>query len=1523
MKNNILNDGCWWDLVWDGKKIDGVKKGLTDEELDSFLLNCTKEYKIEGATFYAKSAQDVTRDALTEATNDLHNARIEVVKTSDDGEIEETERYYVIPDSIGVTRAITELNLNEGNPLVTPMDVNDWKSQKIQEYETGVKLTSPDKKVDLQQFKNDSKLTPKQLVDMEEASWTKLTDLGTNVHSIFEFIFKGESPSNPGLPDSVYSSLVGQVNAFKQSIEQKYPGCQFYPEFGIKSKNLSPDVQAILEANNKSSINGIIDLLVIDAKGNAHLYDYKVSRKSIAQDGFTNEEGWDVTGNITIRDNKLWASTKKLSAAYQTELYKQMLKQYGVNVVDTSILPIKLDLEYNNANNPFEVTGVSGVSVQYRNNEIIKNPGMRNGGARSRKISNMFIAPVTTGVDDVDRIGTAWSSFFPKNSIMAKRESMRSSIEYYKQNDRFVHKLKPGETHYGEPKHEYRVRFPGRSISYCSEQDLDNTLQDFINSQHDFQSSKYLSIATALDSVKSGSDISELTKLSKDEHFMQEEFGRYINPDWTMISDTGANSIGINIFRKGNKFEIVILSSDPLRTKQNLGKGTSLFGKTIADKNVDSRKVLPAMTGNMEMMKAMMYISMHSELFENGKIAEIRAVNTDLGIEMSAYNSDLIYAYNELVKQNPGSGMTNVNPSMFMDDRVSVVENAKERVDGLEYLLEDGASGSINYYTAEWFKNKIDLFKSKYGREMDFRNGYKNTPLWNAYQQLNTGYNLARGFKSHTEADVADYITEKSFELNGLMVSSPQYSKSANIRELGQVIDEFAKEVRLQVHTIGAPIQQKIIKLYDKYGTGAKVFDMFFADRERLILKDPDSGEFDGDPVAKDFLNTFLRTLAQLRHPELKTEEDFEKAKSEEDYFAIPLLEAVTSRQIKNLGLFKTLKNKWKENYTTVQGLFMGEEVEGGMAEYVAGNQELYNKFKYDNMAARDARIDQYGSGLFETDLELVINAALEAFCRSNVSRDYIPIVSAMKMNLEYLDAHGSSEKTKDMANIRKRFDDIVKSKLYGESLVPKQLQPLLKFLNLIKSGFTSMTLALNVRSFLRESLQGIFTGLSRAGVKMYPGINEKWYTEGMTYVIQEAGKNFSGVSLLQQLNAVYGMANQSLNQLAQQRRVNWAHINHWGKDTAFITCTSPDFLHRMSLLVAKMKSDGCFDAYSLDENGVLKYDFKKDKRFEHLVKGDTSHSDYLKEKSLYLSMIDDFNRTGFKKVDGSQLNGENLDELPQAYTRTEAQSIKNYADLLYGHYDEESRSLICNTLFGAVFMQYKTYLTAKLEQWTMHEGIYNIATLEQQFDDNGNPLYVKYYEDEDGTPHKDFLLESEYNNLNDEEKTTCRLYYDYSGMPMQGMLQESWNVYKSLLSMDQEKINEIWSDPTTRAMFKLQLHDMWLMALMSLLVTFIFGSAMDVDKPLDPSKVYSAVKKTGPINNLTYNVITGAMADSQLPNIINAFTDRPPVASALSRFATSTMNVITGDASIAGWATRNIGAIRDFQGLADNLKNQ
>lgn len=168
-----------------------------------------------------------------------------------------------------------------------------------------------------------------------------------------------------------------------------------------------------------------------------------------------------------------------------------------------------------------------------------------------------------------------------------------------------------------------------------------------------------------------------------------------------------------------------------------------------------------------------------------------------------------------------------------------------------------------------------------------------------------------------------------------------------------------------------------------------------------------------------------------------------------------------------------------------------------------------------------------------------------------------------------------------------------------------------------------------------------------------------------------------------------------------------------------------------------------------------------------------------------------------------------------------------------------------------------------------------------------------------------------------------CRLQFDYTRLPLQGMLQETLSVIHKVLTMDTEGLKKIWEDPITRAQFKLQLNDMWVMMFLSLLVTFIFGKSLDVDKPFNSAEVYKEVKKMGPLKNLTYNVLSGALTDSQLQNILGSFTSKPPILSSAQRFISSSANVLTGDISMVNWMTKNFGVIRDFEGIAETMDDK
>jgi hypothetical protein len=169
-------------------------------------------------------------------------------------------------------------------------------------------------------------------------------------------------------------------------------------------------------------------------------------------------------------------------------------------------------------------------------------------------------------------------------------------------------------------------------------------------------------------------------------------------------------------------------------------------------------------------------------------------------------------------------------------------------------------------------------------------------------------------------------------------------------------------------------------------------------------------------------------------------------------------------------------------------------------------------------------------------------------------------------------------------------------------------------------------------------------------------------------------------------------MANADADQLKEEMNITQSGIFSMTSRQLYAFSRAPDMLHRMSILVAKMIHDGCFDAHSV-VNDELIYDFKKDKRFSLLSDPNANKNteEYRKQRGLYTTMLEMFNQEGYNLKDG--------DALPKAYTNREATSIKSFSDLCYGHYDKNTQLLCKNMFLGSFFFQFKTFISAKLEQ--------------------------------------------------------------------------------------------------------------------------------------------------------------------------------------------------------------------------------
>lgn len=92
----------------------------------------------------------------------------------------------------------------------------------------------------------------------------------------------------------------------------------------------------------------------------------------------------------------------------------------------------------------------------------------------------------------------------------------------------------------------------------------------------------------------------------------------------------------------------------------------------------------------------------------------------------------------------------------------------------------------------------------------------------------------------------------------------------------------------------------------------------------------------------------------------------------------------------------------------------------------------------------------------------------------------------------------------------------------------------------------------------------------------------------------------------------------------------------------------------------------------------------------------------------------------------------------------------------------------------------------------------------------------------------------------------------------------------------------------------------MWITMFMLMLVNTIFGNTADVENPaLNPSKVRTAMGNKGPLESLSYNVLAGALQDSQLTNILGSFAQDPPLVSNMQRLIKTTGNMMFGKSNV------------------------
>ena len=1435
---------------------------------------------------------------LDEITNVVKTRKVikKNISSNDEENVDSEDVEYIIENTMGVLDSLTHLKQpgKTSSTLCPAFDEDKIKRKRIENFQA-------------QGWAN-SKTEAEEMFETEKQSWEFYRKAGEEVHGIFQSVISNiqEKPRTI-LSDTLASQVRKQAIDFINSIHSKYgKNAKILSEFSIMSKELDPDVQTMLEHGAKvDAFSGRIDMLVIDEKGNVHIYDFKISRKDPGN--------WNETYNAVI-EKGYWSSAKKISISYQMAFYNAILRQYGITPTSINIVPIHIDIKYNDSHE-LDASEVTGVKI----NQTIENPAGTLSGSFLENA--MYYIPSNPDFKELRKVQEKYQKLIPSKSIDTQVRHFVADVNYYRRKEGFVHYVPKDD----EKSSEYRFYFYKKGIGagkkvYCKdEEDLMRQLGEYVNEINNKNGIELVQLGHKIKDAISGKinwrDIGVDFQANAQKAFIANQFQRYIQNKWYFHQDETANAAGIFVFSKNGRSEIVMMTEKPLLDIIEMRKGRSILGDYYEDFEWDRTRWLAANNGNLKMMQALCYVSENQEYFLANKIGEIRCVNPWHTNEVSALNSLLIDNFRRLNTESKAG--IELNGNCFLDDITALVQSADDRFKMLNlstsFCIIDEARNES--YTQEWLLRKIAGLRNTY-KDLNDSNTYDaKNPAWQVLTYLTKAYMKIQGYQVFNENDPGDWITE-GWKIMGLRTTSGQNSPSANMRMLYKLINQYSTDVRQETLKVIAPVQKAFNDFFEEKGKHKilggefKYFEEWFEKDEKgniaksFLLVDPYDPSVKLSDKSRHALKMFLNSIAYLQHPDMPAEE-MENHRHTLEYRQVPILERRFGRRITK-NPWQAIKSWIKQNKTLYEDVFMDQDSD--KQEWYKNDldqEKLFNRFiKYNDPNIREEVIKEYGVDALETDLERVFNEVAQAYTKASVSKKYLPAINGFKLAIKYAEqAQGNN-----LENTYKAILDSINKKIYGNPIMQKQLQPIYGALSGVRSTFSVMALGLSSKAFAREMLQGVWTTAARAGVQQMSGITLETYTKAFTTILQDAPKNKDLINKFPQLNEIYGMANYSLNDIADQQRINWYGIRNWTEQTLYITSSAPDFQHRLAILVAKMMGDGCYEAsMEIGPDGKLKYNFKKDKRYTAYIDNDFKNPDYVYQKALYLENLRQFNKEGWNLKEG--------DDLPLAYTNRQILQIKQYSDLLYGHYDQESKALINDSFLGSFFMQFRTWAVAGIERWFLAPGIYNGEEPKLQKTEDGEEIWYWYDSEEDGDEIKRNISRKSEVPEEAKKKGLAAPLYQFEGNPMEGIFFSILRFTKALMTWDKEKIQEVWSDPLLRKNFKLGIWDMFVSSMFVLLIRILFGLITDED-------LTKNLTSQNWITQWTYGVLTGSTQDGQIHQILGSmFTDlNPPLVGQLQRFAESTWGVITGDDNIAYAITRNIGAVREFSGFAKQL---
>lgn len=1303
-----------------------------------------------------------------------------------------------------------------------------------------------------------------KLAQDEVNNWDIISQDSKNLHILLsQGIFGGKSGSVTRFQDLV-SSLAKKDSSFNKFIPiaaDLYASVSTGMYKRMRSlhvgSNMVYNMNLIAELNDGlGKISGHVDYLMVDDRGRLHLFNIKSSTE----------------------DSQYWDSAKKEKYKHELALLKQMFASKGIDTrgMTLNLIPVRLNYATND-DGTTNYNVLTNVVPETRSREYtIDERTSRYAFSKYDRIAQHFISSRVddSGITDaaLDNANRTLELMFPEHGVKALGIS-KTIDQIIKEADKNgeIELSKDPDYYYTVTINDnvYKIKSPESPLKNKEIRDLYAKQMASLGMDTTIVTDR---LATAIiNSYKLGyPNFSKSSGFGYSSGYLERVLGKYIVPkiinnkkyyDWEFINNDTLLNANILMFQNVKTGQIDIISLSPYDLNQTMkfkrSTASTLGGCYAYD--VSARGLPKATYGNIETMRAMALINEVARTLTNCKLGQIKVIsplNGGKGWEMSMTEANK--TFNTLLglalENNKDAKVdNNFSQSQFVDpfdilckEYDSIIQSSsfdpskKQDILDLNFTgwatKEDGRIQALADLLTG-IENKLPNIKwlVEHPNRVNSVLSPDTKALVELYKAAATAYSYYNGDEPQIEQVYSSFR-----RLTTVSTRNP----SRNVRMVSDIVVNAINNWSFKTVDQFAPIRQFIMDFYKAkgytslqnmtIGNQASLFDNLYEPTEdgsyKMIFRNPYT-DHSLAPEEVIFLKKALFTFAKIRAEMHGKKFDFKGPDDpdlkeyinnpENHYFWVPLEKAskattrqnldkkVVSIKDKIVNFFRNPKQYVEQTLNKAMTPMDAEQAQEDIS-----NMRLTNRFlsREANPATRASYLMQQPVEYFETNVENLLADFLSENIKHVEMNKALLRAKCILLRLNLL----ADDTQQDMSAFVQDIDDYLKLNVFNRSIMEPTSQKLISALTPLRTGVSKLYVAGNIVGFPRDIINGIINNYMRSFNKYGTDLNAGDITKAYYEVTTHMFTNAMSLNVMSLINRQFKISFDASNpgEAIKSGRSGFFNADEY----AFATLRRPDFINRMTLFYAQCIHDGVQDAL-YDDNGKLGYNWRKDKRFAALAKGDKKDPNYAKQKALYLSKI----RTYNQEHPDSQISY--TDDLPMPYSDQEVASFKNLANSVYAYYDKALKAKLENQALGWIFGQFTTWMNGWMTNWFAKPGQYKDAKLKvvQAKDASGNLLYF------------DDKLQIT------TEKTN---YPVLENVPdtVQGIFYTLWDGLDALYHGNFKK--DIWQNPAQRANLNKFFSDLLVWLIMGTMYKLIF----------DPS--YKEYKKSAASHSFIENAL-------------------------------------------------------------------